>query len=92
MKKLFLFLTMFLFALTGVTRAEQVEIGAGVTSNTSYFPTYTYYNYSLGQQLFLADEIGTNGYLAAISFNVLSGNATRHLKVYIIAERNLPYL
>ena len=83
MKKVFLFLTMLLFALTSVTRAEEVEIGAGTTTTTSYFPTYTYYNYSITQQIFAADEIGTNGNLAAICFNVNSGSASRNLKIFM---------
>jgi len=83
MKKLFLILTMFLFAFTGITRAEEVEIGAGTTSTTSYFPTYANYNYSIGQQIYTAEQIGTSGYLAAISFNVSANSAVRHIKIYL---------
>ncbi len=38
------------------------------TSNTYNYPVNTYYNYSLTQQIYTADEIGTEGLIYSISF------------------------
>ena len=83
MKKVFLFLTMLLFAFTGTMKAGvEVEVGKA-TSNNSYLPDYTYYNYAVSQQIYTASEIGMGGTITAISFDVNSGSATRALKVYM---------
>ena len=83
MKKVFLFLTMLLFAFTGVMRAG-VDVEVGMASSTnSYLPDYTFYNYAVSQQIYTASEIGMGGTINAISFDVASGSATRSLKVYM---------
>ena len=83
MKKVFLFLTMLLFAFTGVMRAG-VDVEVGMASSTnSYLPDYTYYDYAVSQQIYTASEIGMGGTINAISFDVASGSATRSLKVYM---------
>jgi hypothetical protein len=60
MKKVFLTLTMLLFAFMGTTRAYEVQIGEG-TSTTDYFPFYTLYNHSISECLFLASELTDAG-------------------------------
>jgi len=83
MKKVFLFLTMLLFAFTGTMKAGvDVEVGTGSTTN-SYLPDYTYYDYAVSQQIYTAAEIGMGGTINAISFDVASGSATRLLNVYM---------
>lgn len=85
MKKAFLFLTMLLFAFAGTMRAGvdiEVEVGTASTTN-SYIPDYTYYDYSVTQQIYTAAEIGYNGTINAISFDLASGSATRSLNVYM---------
>ncbi len=48
-------------------RAEEVTIGDG-TSASYYAPISTYYNYSITEQLYTADEIGMAGSISSISF------------------------
>ena len=84
MKKVFLTLTMLLFAFFGTMKAGVVvEIGAGVTSTTSYYPTYAYYNYSIAQEIFTASEIGLTGEINKFGFNVYANSATRNLKIFM---------
>ena len=83
MKKVFLFLTMLLFAFTGTMKADVVEIGEGSTATNSYLPTYEFYNYSLTQQIYTAEEIGMAGLINSISFYA-TGSATRKFDVYLV--------
>ena len=72
-----------LLAFIGVAKADVVEIGVGGTSTNSYLPTYEFYNYSLTQQIYTADEIGTAGIINSIAFYYV-GTATRNLDVYMV--------
>ncbi len=74
MKKVFLLLTMFLFAFVGTMRADVVEIGDG-TGTTYYFPIDNYFNYSCTEQVYLAEEIGVAGTINSISFYYNYGTA-----------------
>lgn len=49
------------------TAQETVTIGDGTTTQY-YVPIGTYYNYSISEQLYTADEIGTAGTIQSISF------------------------
>ena len=69
MKKVLLTMMMLLFAVTGVMRAETVEIGTG-TGTTYMVPFNSLYGYSFTEQVFLASEIGTAGTINSISFNL----------------------
>ena len=83
MKKVFLTLAMLLFAFTGTMKAVEVEVGSATATN-SYLPTYTFYNYSLTQQIYTAAEIGMAGPINAVSFQMASGpSRTRTLKVFM---------
>ena len=72
--------------VVGIFKAVEIEditVGSG-TSTNSYIPTYTYYNYSLTQQIYTAEEIGNAGTITAIAFKVSnSKTATRSLDVYL---------
>ena len=75
MKNKFLLLMMLLcFAWLGGARAAIVEIGNGTTTQNS-FPIKTDWTYSLTQQIFTAEEIGTEGTINAISFHYANTDA-----------------
>ena len=78
---LFLWLSLLLCAVGA--RADEVQIGEGTATN-SYLPTYAYYNYSLTQQIYTADEIGASGDIHSIAFNS-SKAITRSLDIYLLA-------
>lgn len=61
-----------------------VCIGSG-TSTNSYLPTYTYYNYSLTQQIYTAEEIGQAGTITSVDF-YKSGTyqASRNIDIYMV--------
>ena len=84
MKKVFLTLTMLLFAFMGTMKAGvEVEIGSASSTN-NYLPTYTYYNYSLTQQIYTAEEIGMPGTINSISFSMASGDdRTRVINLFM---------
>ena len=88
MRKIFLILSLCLFAFVGQIKADEVQIGRISSSNTSqYLPISPYYNYSLSQQIYTAAEIGMPGTINSISFNIntpTSGGVTnRACKVYM---------
>ena len=74
---------MLLFAVTGITKADIVEIGTGGTTNNQYLPGYNYYNYSYTQQIYTAEEIGTPGTINSIAFKNLGAAKTRTYKIYM---------
>ena len=61
----------------------KVCIGTGTATN-SYIPTYTYYNYSLTQQIYTAEEIGASGYILSVDFHA-SASKTRTLDIYMVS-------
>ena len=83
-KKVFSLMMTLLLAFIGVARAEIVEIGVGGTTTNAYVPTYNLYNYSLTQQIYTADEIGTAGTINSIAFYCSSTGATRTLDLYMV--------
>ena len=60
-----------------------IEIGNGSTTTNSYIPTYEFYCYSLTEQIYTPDEIGTAGTINSIAFYATS-SATRTLQVYMV--------
>ena len=82
-KKVFSLMMTLLLAFVGIAKAEIVEIGDGGTSTNSYLPNYEFYNYSLTQQIYTADEIGTAGTINSIAF-YYGGTATRTLDIYMV--------
>ena len=83
-KKVFSLMMTLLLAFIGVARAEIVEIGVGGTTTNSYVPTYNLYNYSLTQQIYTAEEIGTAGTINSIAFYCSSTGCTRTLDLYMV--------
>ena len=71
--KVLLLMMLLCFAWFGVARAAIVEIGNGTNTQNS-FPIKTDWTYSLTQQLFTAEEIGTEGTINAISFHYANTN------------------
>ena len=57
------------------------------TSNNSYIPTYTYYDYSYSQQIYLSSEINApnGGQIKSLAFQVNTPQSTnpRDLKIYL---------
>ena len=61
----------------------EVTIGSG-TSTNAYLPTYSYYNYSLTEQIYTAAEIGQAGTITAVAFKVSnSKSTTRTVDLYM---------
>ncbi len=79
---------MMLLALLSVPWVSQaqthynVQVGSG-TDQYQYVPNYTYYNYSYSQMLYTANEIGINGVIDTLAFQVASGGSTRSLTIYM---------
>ena len=65
-----------------------VTIGSGTNAN-SYLPTYTYYNYSLTQQIYTSAEVGDAGTITAVAFQVAnSKSASRSIDIYLSHTSN----
>ncbi|MBQ8957895.1 MAG: fibronectin type III domain-containing protein, partial [Bacteroidales bacterium] len=82
-KKVISLMMTLVLAFMGVARAEVVTIGEGSSSNV-YIPTRSYYNYSLTQQLYTADEIGSAGSISSIAFYNSGTEVTRDLTLYLV--------
>ena len=61
-----------------------VEIGNGGTANNTYLPGYNYYNYSLTQQIYTADEITTAGTITSLAFKNTGTEKTRTYNIYML--------
>ncbi len=67
-----------------VTQAQQeIVIGSG-SSTSSYVPGFNYYNYSLSQQIYTADEIGIPGSITSVAFKNTGETKTRNYNVYMV--------
>lgn len=63
------------FVVPWAANAQQtVTIGEGTTTDY-YTPIGTYYNYSITEQLYTADEIGMAGTITSISFSYAGSTA-----------------
>ena len=60
-----------------------VCIGEGTATN-GYLPTYFFYNYSLTEQIYTADEIGTAGAIESVDIYSV-GTGTRTLEIYMVS-------
>ena len=58
-------------------------IGTGTDAN-SYLPSYSFYNYSYSQQLFLASEIGTPKTIESITLDMAAFSTSRSYKIYMM--------
>ena len=61
-----------------------IEIGEGTTTH-NYLPTYNYYNYSMTEQIYTANEIGMAGTITCIAFYNEGAEKTRTLDFYLKA-------
>ena len=60
-----------------------VTVGSG-TSTNSYIPAYSYYNYTLSQQIYTSAEIGDAGTITKVAFKVAnSKSTTRNMDIYL---------
>ena len=62
---------------------DKILIGSGTGSNAN-IPTNCYYNYSLTQQIYTAEEIGAAGVILGIDFQC-KANVTRDLDIYMVS-------
>ena len=63
----------------------KLVIGSGDATN-NYLPTYTYYNYSMTQQIYTVAELGDSGLIESIDFyNTSTNSRTRNLDVYVVS-------
>ena len=62
---------------------QSIIIGDGVSTTNDYLPTYTYYKFSLTQQIYTAEEIGQPGIITSISFYNAGNDKSRNLSFYM---------
>ena len=67
----------------GTSPTDDNIIGSGDATNT-YLPSYSYYKYSLTQQIYTAEEIGTAGIISSIAFYNAGAEKTRTYNMYLI--------
>lgn len=60
-----------------------ILIGGATADVNDYLPSYSYYNYSLTQQIYTADEIGEEGTITSIAFINEGDEKTRTLDIYL---------
>ena len=60
-----------------------IIIGGGNSTTNNYLPSYSYYNYSLTQQIYTADEIGETGVITSIAFYNGGAEKTRTYDLYL---------
>ena len=60
-----------------------VQIGHG-NSNSSYLPSYFFYNYSMTQQIYTSEEVGRCGTIRSISFHKSGAEVTRNYDIYLL--------
>ena len=63
---------------------QAIEIGTDNSTN-NFLPSYNYYNYSLTEQIYTADEIGMGGTITCIAFYNEGAVKTRTLDFYLKA-------
>nr|MCR4826096.1 fibronectin type III domain-containing protein [Bacteroidales bacterium] len=85
MKKFLLFLMFAMFCIPWAANAQtEVQIGDG-TATSNQVPIGTYYNYSITEMLYTADEIGTAGTISSISFYYM-GIAAKDLPITVYMQ------
>ena len=61
---------------------QTFEIGSNATANSTFLPSYSYYNYSFSQQIYTSDEI-TAGTIKSIAFKNTGETKTRTYSIYL---------
>ena len=64
------------------TFIQATEIGTGETTN-NYLPSYSYYNYSMSQQIYTPQEIGMAGTISCMAFYNEGAERTRTYDFYL---------
>lgn len=84
MKKFLMILLLGMGFISGAMAQNHyiVQVGNG-TSTSAYAPDYTYYNFAYSQMLYTANEVGIDGDIDTIYFQVNSGSTTRTLTIYM---------
>ena len=85
--KRLLSLLLLCFALFGMARADEVMIGDAASTSTQYYlPVNMYYNFSLTQQIYTAEEIGMAGTINSIAFDYATNSSFRMsgIQVYMM--------
>lgn len=62
---------------------NSIVVGQCPTTNT-FLPTYSYYNFSLTQQIYTADEIGQACNIMSLAFFNATYEKTRNLNIYMV--------
>jgi len=62
---------------------ELIVIGDGSTATNNYLPSYSYFNYSLTQQIYTAYEIGSAGTIQSMAFYNGGDTKTRTYDFYL---------
>ena len=62
-----------------------VLISDGGTNTNNYLPSYTYYKYSLTQQIYTTEELGEAGVITSIAFYNGGATKTRKYNIYMVA-------
>lgn len=77
--------TLFATFATRCISGGDISIGSG-TNTSSYLPSYSFYNYSYSQQVYLASELnGANTFHSiSINCNSLSSSPTRNYQIYLM--------
>jgi hypothetical protein len=70
------------------SQSYEIYIGDESTSTSSYLPSYTYYNYSLTQQIYTPAEIGQAGAINSIAFYNGGEVKTRFYDLYLVHTSN----
>ncbi|MBO7481023.1 MAG: fibronectin type III domain-containing protein [Bacteroidales bacterium] len=71
------------FTTNFADNVRMVNIGEGTTTN-SYLPTYSFYSYTLSQQIYTPEEIGTGGSIVRIAFFNGGSEKTRSIDMYML--------
>ena len=67
------------------TFAEGLMIGDGGSTTDQYLPSYSYYNYTLSQQIYTAEELGSAGLISSIAFYNGGTTKTRTYDIYMVS-------
>jgi hypothetical protein len=65
------------------TFAEGLLIGDGGSTTDQYLPSYSYYNYTLSQQIYTTEELGSSGLITSIAFYNGGATKTRTYDIYM---------
>ena len=66
------------------TFKEGIIVGEGSTETNTHIPSYSYYKYSLTEQIYTPSEIGTSGLITAIGFYNGGAEKTRTFDLYLV--------